>query len=62
MREYMDNGARLGWLIDPLERTVRIYRAGVGEPELRRDPELLDGEDALPGFTFAVRRLIFDLV
>ena len=61
MREYMDNGARLGWLIDPLERTVRIYRAGVGEPELRREPELLDGEDVLPGFTFAVRRLIFDL-
>ena len=62
MREYMDNGARLGWLIGPLERTVRIYRAGVGEPELRREPELLDGEDVLPGFTFAVRRLIFDLV
>ena len=62
MREYMDNGARLGWLIDPLERTVRIYRAGGGEPELRREPELLDGEDALPGFAFAVRRLIFDLV
>ena len=61
MREYMDNGARLGWLIDPLERTVRIYRAGVGEPELRREPELLGGEDVLPGFTFAVRRLIFDL-
>ena len=61
MREYMDNGARLGWLIDPLERTVRIYRAGVEEPELRRDPELLDGEDVLPGFAFAVRRLIFDL-
>ena len=61
MREYLDNGARLGWLIDPLERTVRIYRAGGGEPELRRDPELLDGEDVLPGFTFAVRRLIFDL-
>ena len=61
MREYMDNGAKLGWLIDPLERTVRIYRAGGGEPELRREAELLDGEDALPGFTFAVRQLIFDL-
>ena len=62
MREYMDNGARLGWLIDPLERTVRIYRAGGADPELRLDPELLDGEDVLPGLAFPVRQLIFDLV
>ena len=62
MREYMDNGVRLGWLIDPMERTVRIYRAGTPEPELLEDPETLDGEDVLPGFTFAVRQLIFDLV
>ncbi len=62
MQEYMDNGALLGWLIDPIERTVRIYRAGVAEPELLNDPETLDGEDVLPGFTFGVRQLIFDLV
>lgn len=61
MQEYMDNGALLGWLIDPIERTVRVYRAGVAEPELVNDPETLDGEDMLPGFTFAVRQLIFDL-
>ncbi len=62
MQEYMDNGAKLGWFIDPLERTVRIYRAGVAEPELLEDPETLDGEDVLPGFVFEVRRLVFDLV
>ena len=62
MQEYMDNGAKLGWLIDPLERTVRVYRAGVSEPELLDAPETLDGEDVLPGFTFAVRELIFELV
>ncbi len=62
MQEYMDNGAKLGWLIDPLERTVRIYRAGVAEPDLLADPDMLDGEEVLPGFTFAVRELIFDLV
>ena len=61
MAEYMDNGAQLGWLIDPLERTVRIYRAGVSEPELLHNPETLDGADVLPGFTFPVRHLIFDL-
>ncbi len=61
MREYMDNGAKLGWFIDPLERTVRIYRAGAAGPELLEDPETLDGEAVLPGFVFEVRRLIFDL-
>ena len=61
MQEYMDNGVRLAWLIDPFERTVRVYRAGVAEPELLNDPETLDGEEVLPGFTFAVRQLIFDL-
>ena len=62
MLEYMDNGVKLGWFIDPMERTVRIYRAGVAEPELLQDPETLSGEDVLPGFVFEVRRLIFDLV
>ena len=62
MQEYMDNGAKLGWFIDPIERTVRIYRAGADEPELLADPETLDGEDVLPGFVFEVRKLIFYLV
>ena len=62
MQEYMDNGAKLGWLIDPIERTVRIYRAGADEPELLPDPEALDGEDVLPGFNFAVGELIFESV
>ena len=61
MQEYMENGAQLGWLIDPVERTVRIYRAGADEPELLTDPEMLDGENVLTGFAFNVRRLIFDL-
>ena len=28
MQEYIDNGARLGWLIDPKNRRVEIYRSG----------------------------------
>ena len=28
MEEYRDNGARLGWLIDPEERSVHVYRPG----------------------------------
>lgn len=61
MQEYIENGAKLGWLIDILERTVRVYRAGSVEPELLSNPELLYGENALPGFSFAVRERMFDL-
>ena len=52
MQEYMDNGVRLGWLIDPLDpgRRVYVYRPGVPVEELER-PESLSGEPELPGFT-----------
>ena len=49
MREYVDNGARLGWLIDPLTRTVYVYRPGVAEEELK-NPQELSGDPELPGF------------
>ena len=61
MRLWMDGGARLGWLIDPINRRVYVYRAGQAEPELLEDPETLDGEDVLPGFSFGVRQYIFDM-
>ena len=61
MQEYMENGAKLAWLIDPIERTVRVYHAGMAEPELLEDPETLDGENILPGLVFEVRKQIFDL-
>jgi Uma2 family endonuclease len=57
----MDGGARLGWLIDPRNRRVYIYRADQPEPEILEDPETLDGEDVLHGFSFGVREHIFDL-
>ena len=61
MRLWMDGGARLGWLIDPTNRRVYVYRAGQPEPEVLEDPETLDGEDVLPGFSFSVRQYIFDM-
>ena len=48
MQLWMDGGARLGWLIDPPNRRVYVYRAGQAEPEVLEDPETLDGEDVLP--------------
>ena len=60
MRLYMQNGVLLGWLIDPPNRRVYVYRAGQEEPERLDDPATLSGEDVLPGFVFDVARWIFD--
>ncbi len=56
MREYMDNGAVLGWLIDPQNRTVEIYRAGL-EVEVLANPSELSGEEVLPGFLLDLREV-----
>ncbi|NJM59161.1 MAG: Uma2 family endonuclease [Oscillatoriales cyanobacterium RU_3_3] len=56
MQEYMDNGTRLGWLIDPKNRRVEIYRQG-GEVEILENPTKLSGEDVLPGFVLNLRRI-----
>lgn len=49
MQEYLDNGLRLGWLIDPKNKKVEIYRAS-RQVELLDNPATLSGEDVLPGF------------
>jgi Uma2 family endonuclease len=49
MREYMDNGARLGWLINRGQQQVEIYRPNQ-EVEILQSPKTLSGEDVLPGF------------
>ena len=49
MREYLNAGVRLGWLINPQEQQVEIYRLGQ-EVEVRNLPRELSGEDVLPGF------------
>jgi len=49
MREYMDNGARLGWLINRQQQQVEIYRPN-REVEILPSPQTLSGEDVLPGF------------
>ncbi|MDB9509998.1 Uma2 family endonuclease [Kamptonema animale CS-326] len=56
MQEYIDNGARLGWLIDPKNRRVEIYRSG-SEVEVLENPSELSGEDVLPGFVLNLMRV-----
>ncbi len=49
MKEYIDNGTKLGWLIDPKTQKVEIYRQGK-QVEILQNPASLSGEDVLPGF------------
>ncbi|AUT03336.1 hypothetical protein CLI64_24585 [Nostoc sp. CENA543] len=49
MQEYMDAGVKLGWLINPQQQQVEIYRLGKAV-ELQNLPTELLGEDVLPGF------------
>lgn len=56
MREYMDNGVRLGWLIDPKTRRVEIYSPDQ-PPEIFENPGSLSGEDLLPGFVLDLSRI-----
>lgn len=56
MHEYIQNGVKLGWLIDPKNRKVHIYRAN-GEVEVLENPEKLSGEDVLVGFELNVQEI-----
>jgi len=51
MNEYIANGAQLGWLVDPFQKKVYIYRPG--EPvECLDNPGEVSGDPVLPGFVF----------
>ena len=56
MAEYIGNGAELGWLIDPRECKVHIFRSGVN-PEVLENPREVSGEPMLKGFVLDVQAL-----
>ncbi|MDQ3374875.1 MAG: Uma2 family endonuclease, partial [Acidobacteriota bacterium] len=56
MREYVENGAQLGWLIDPSEKKVYVYRQGV-EAEILDHPSKVSGEPLLKEFVLNVEKL-----
>lgn len=49
MQEYLSNGVRLGWLINPLDKQVEIYLPGKSK-EVLSLPKAIANEDILPGF------------
>ncbi len=57
MQEYIDNGVRLGWLIDPQNQRVEIYRPGQAV-EVLQAPSSLSGEDVLSGFVLDLEQIL----
>jgi len=56
MFEYLENGASLGWLIDPFKRQVYVYRPGE-EVVILDNPETVSADPLLPGFTLNLTEL-----
>jgi Uma2 family endonuclease len=56
MREYMENGCRLGLLINRRNRQVEIYRLG-REVEVLDAPSIISCEDVLPGFILNMQQI-----
>jgi Uma2 family endonuclease len=57
MQEYLDSGVQLGWLVDPQEQQVEIYRRGQAK-EVRSLPTQLSGEPILPDFVLPIDRFV----
>lgn len=57
MLEYVENGVRLGWLIQPSSETVFIYRADGTISKVTTFDQTLSGEEVLPHFEFPLRLL-----
>ncbi len=54
MREYLENGARLGWLLDPGERKVHVYQP---EEDVRilENPQKVSGDPVLQSFVLDLK-------
>ena len=57
MREYMDHGARLGWLIDPSGCQVFVYRPD-SPPERLKSPPTVSAGPLLPGFRLEMDEIL----
>jgi Uma2 family endonuclease len=57
VRDYLEAGTRLVWMLAPLARAATVYRPD-GSARLVREPESLDGEDVVPGLAIALADLL----
>lgn len=56
MQEYIDNGVRLGWLIDPVDRRVYVYRPEI-TAECQENPATICGDPELSGFVLDLAKI-----
>jgi len=56
VEEYFAAGTRLVWIVDPAAETVHVYRS-LHDVQVLRDEDELCGNDVLPDFRCAVKRL-----
>lgn len=56
VRDYLGGGARLVWVVDPVERAVTVHRPG-RPPEALTSEDTLDGGSVLPGLSLPVRAI-----
>lgn len=56
MEEYVENGASLGWLIDPIERKIHVYRPAA-EPEILENPDSVNGAPLLEKFSLKMKKI-----
>lgn len=56
MQEYIDNGASLGWLIDPIEKQVYVYQPNAAMQQLN-SPTTLSGDSTLSGFVLDLSKI-----
>ena len=57
MEEWIENGVRLGWLLDLKNEIAYVYRAGGSAEVIEGLRHKLTGEDVMPGFTVDLSRL-----
>jgi Uma2 family endonuclease len=56
MKEYLSNGTKLGWLIDPAEQRLHVFRPGT-EAQILDAPERISGDPELPGFELVLAEI-----
>jgi Uma2 family endonuclease len=59
MQEYLESGVRLGWLFNPQDQQVEVYRQGQVK-QVYELPTKLSGEEVLPGFILTVTQFTDD--
>lgn len=57
MREWIQNGARLAWLVNPQDETVFIYRENGDVAIVKGFDQTLSGDDVLPDFQLSLSDL-----